>query len=178
MFGDWKFPIFIDFDTAVTLQTYNEILFGTAAAGVRLMISVSDQGPRNESVGKSLGITTTHHWSTHPFNSAWKVYYTYDFIHEYKNQRNNILDFKMRIYDTEVSKKDFEDLFKVCKGEFNDGQHLTNKMLNCRGPERQNVGLACNLLSEKTANLFRKHFADDEAKMVLADFIETIHRGE
>ena len=57
LYGDWKLPIFVAFDQAVTPQIYNQILFELGAIGIRVTISVCDQGPRNEGLAKELGIS-------------------------------------------------------------------------------------------------------------------------
>ena len=178
LYGNWKFPIYVAFDQAVTPDIYNEILYELGANGIRVMISVCDQGPRNEALAKALGITPSKYWIKHPYNSAWDVFFSYDFIHLFKSFRNHTLD-KILVFGdgTEVSKNDFEDLLRICMSEISSGSHLNDKMLSCTGTERQNVSMAVKLLSEDTAHLFRQYFPDDGAKQMLADFIQLMHRG-
>ena len=178
LYGSWKLPIYLDFDQAVTPDIYNQILYELGAIGIRVCLSVCDQGPRNESLAKALGITPSKTWIKHPFNPDWDVYFSYDFVHLFKSFRNNTMDKTLVFEDgTKVSKQDFEDLLKICKTEISSGSHLNDKMLNCAGTERQSVSLAVKLLSEDTAKLFRKYFPNDSGKQQLADLIELMHRG-
>ena len=68
---------------------------------------------------------------------------------------DKILDFGNGV---QVSKKDYEDLFRLFKTEVSSGGHLNDKMLSCSGTERQNVALAFKFLHQDTANLIRQFF--------------------
>ena len=68
---------------------------------------------------------------------------------------DKILDFGNGV---QVSKKDYEDLFRLFKTEVSSGGHLNDKMLSCSGTERQNVALAYKFLHQDTANLIRQFF--------------------
>ena len=74
--------------------------------------------------------------------------------------------------ETTVSKKDFEDLFSKIKGEVTIGHKLKPLHLECKGSDRQNVRLACELISQTVSKMFRHFFPRDRAKKALADLIE------
>ena len=163
LYGKWKFPIFVAFDQAVTTEIYNEILYALGSIGIRVMLSVCDQGPRNQGLARALGITPSKPFITHPFNPDWSVFWAYDFIHLFKSLRNHILDKTVDFGDgIQASKKDLEDLFRIFKTEVSLGSHLNDKMLSCSGTERQNVSLAYKLMHQDTANLIRQFFPEKQ----------------
>ena len=179
LYGDFEYPIYFDFDVPVTVQVYNEIAYALAVIGFRIMLTVCDQGPRNEGLAKKLGITLEKYWVTHPYNEEWSIYFTFDVVHCMKNFRNNFLDFKIILKNgIMVSVADVEDLYVKCMSEVNSGHHLNPKQWKCVGIERQCVSLLRGLVSEKTSDEFERNFPEDEAKMAIADEFRTADRGE
>ena len=38
IFGEWKFPVFVDFDTAITKFQYNDTIFQLEAIGIKIVM--------------------------------------------------------------------------------------------------------------------------------------------
>ena len=68
-----------------------------------------------------------------------------------------------------VSKKDFDALYRKVKTEVSVGHKLKPIHLECSSFDRQNVRLACELLSQTVASMIRHYFP---SKGALADFID------
>ena len=83
---------------------------------------------------------------------------------------NHFLDRKTQFSDGSiVSKKDFQSLLSKTSSEVTMGNKLQPMHLEVKGLDRQNVKMACELLSNTVANLFRYFFP---GKKALADFID------
>ena len=174
----WKFPLYIDFDVAVSKDVYFENIYCLEELDVHVLISTCDQGSRNEQLAKELKINPENHWSPNPYDPTRKVFWSYDFVHLFKSFRNNCLDFVVCFDDgTYSSKKDFEELVDFCaQDELSCGFFLKDLHLECQGQDRQDVTLATQLISEKVACLFRRYFGD-ESKRKAADVCDIMYKG-
>ena len=176
---DWEIPIYLEYDKALSMPTYNEIIYALESIGIHILLSVSDQGPRNEALVRDLGITVDEPWSPNPFDPSRKVFFSYDFNHIFKNQRNGIIDNITVLEDgITFSKKDLEELFDFVKSKgLSSGDFLKEIMLNCTGSDRQTISFAFHLMSKRTAALLLEYF-DDISKYKMAHFFIVINRGK
>ena len=176
---DWEYPILLEFDKALSTSTYNEIIYALESIGIHILLSVSDQGPRNEALIRDLGITVDEPWSPNPFDPSRKVFFSFDFNHIFKNQRNAILDNITILEDGKTfSKKDLQELFDYVKTNgLSPGAFLKEIMITCNGSDRQTVGFAYNLMSKRTAALLLEYF-DDISKHTMAHFFIAMNRGK
>ena len=87
--------------------------------------------------------------------------------------RNHFLDRKTKFTDGFVaSKKDFDALYKKVQCEVSIGHKLRPIHLECSSFDRQNVRLACELVSQTVASLFRHHFPRKEALAALIEMAD------
>ena len=73
-----------------------------------------------------------------------------------------------------VSKKDFNDLYSKLKSEVTIGHKIQPIHLDCTGFDRQNVRLACELLSKTVSLMFRHYFPNNLAKKSLSELIKLV----
>ncbi len=171
--ASWKFPVFVDFDMAITKPLLLEIICALESVKLKVLIALSDMGPKNRGlVSKSqlnIGEECTF---ANPFDSSREVLFAFDWVHVFKNLRNHLLDDIVCLQDgTTVSRSDFQDLFDKIAPEITAGYKLKDRHLNCKGTERQNVRLAVQLLSKTVSNLLKLLFPNDPVKQALSDFV-------
>ena len=172
--GKWKYPLFFDYDTAITAQHYNELIFQLESVRARVLITLSDQGPKNEGLANELGCSVDNFTVKNPYDSSRKIYFSYDLIHAFKNLRNHMLDDKFRIEEGghEFSKADFEDLLQKVECQSLQISKLKANHINCVQSARQNVALASELLSNSTSCLMSDFFPNDPRKQQLSQIID------
>ena len=101
----------------------------------------------------------------------------FDFVHLFKNLRNHFLDDVVKLPSGHiVTSDDFFDLLEVVQSEITSGFHLSEKDLQVSGNDRQDVGSAVRLLSDRTAALLKEHFPNDLNKQALAKAIDTMDK--
>ena len=90
-----------------------------------------------------------------------------------------MLDDKFKIEQNgfEFSVTDFQDLLKKVETQNMQISKLTAKHVTCKKSDRQNVKLACELLSNSTACLMRDHFPECPKKKQLSDIISLLDKG-
>jgi hypothetical protein len=144
----WKFPVYCDFDTAFLQTVMFDIIATMECLGLKVLISTCDQGPKNVGLCGDLGVSVENVFFENPYDSSRKVIFTYDFVHAFKNMRNHLMD-DVTVFDDGaiILKSDFEDLLAKVNSEVSCGFKLTEHHLNCQQSDRQNVRLACQLLS-------------------------------
>ena len=174
---DYQFPIFFGFDIAVRKELFDQTVIMIENVGGKCLASTSDQGGDNIGLKNELGITEDNVTYPNPAHPSRPIYFLFDFVHIYKNLRNNMLDHTMILPDKTRIKAlvHFRQLFNHCRGnEISEASYLKTIMLDCKKSDRQTVKFATNLLCNKTASLFRKYFPNDPVKLKLADFIDTV----
>jgi hypothetical protein len=144
----WKFPVYMDFDTALLQTVMLEIIVTLECLGLQVLISTCDQGPKNVGLCSELGVSVENVFFENPYDSSRMVIFTYDFVHAFKNVRNHFLD-DVVVFDDGaiIFKLDFEELLAKVNSEISCGFKLSPHHLNCQQSDRQNVRLACQLLS-------------------------------
>ena len=88
--------------------------------------------------------------------------------------RNHFLDRKTKFNDgLTSSKRDFDLLYKKITSEVTFGHKLRPIHLECKGFDRQNVRLACELISQTVASLLRHHYPRKESLANMIDLADT-----
>ena len=177
IFGSWSFPIFIDYDMALTKLEYNECILHLEAIGVKVHITTCDQGPRNQSLANELGVTMFNVEVPNPFDDTRSVYFSYDIVHCIKNLRSHLLDDYARLDGREFAKEDFEELLRKVNSVSFCVSKLTPRHINCTKSDRQNVQLAKELLSNSTSILLKNFFPDCPNKRHLSYLIDVLDKG-
>ena len=106
--SSWKYPIYVAFDSPVTVEMYKEIIMELEQIGYHVLISACDQGSKNEGLAKQLGITKDKFWIQNPADPSRIVLWSHDFVHVFKNDRNHTFDQTKMLPDGRCfSKQDF-----------------------------------------------------------------------
>ena len=185
--GTWKLPVYVDFDTPVTKSLLLQIIFQLEMIGVRILITTCDQAGANQGLAKALGIFPTKKTSkelgvehdpenvtfTNPWDSDREIFFSFDWVHAFKNLRNHLLDDEATIEKgVTVSRA---DLLKLRgKTEVRGAWKLEDIHFYCKNQDRQSVSIARNLLSERSGKLMKAMFPNDHRMQVYAEFILVI----
>ena len=186
LIGKWKFPVYVDFDTPVTKSLLLQVIFQLEMIGIKVLITTCDQAGSNQAVAKSFGIFPSKKTSkdlgidhdpenvtfTNPWDNERQVFFSYDFVHAFKNLRNHLLDDTVEIEDgVKVNKT---DLLKLQgKTEVRGAWKLEDIHFYCKKQDRQNVQLARDLISNRSAMLMKALYPEDYKMHVLSEFFVT-----
>ena len=169
----WKQPVRVDFDQKIT----KELLFGLIRElhqiGYPVVCCTSDCGGGNVGLWKELSIGIDEPFFFHPITKE-KIFYVPDVPHLLKLLRNWLLDGGFILHDgTVVNAKPLRALLALALKELTVCPKLREQHLSCRGPERQNVRLAANLISRTvgTALLHYKPGGDEKLAVDTGNFI-------
>ena len=94
IFGDWEVPIYTAFDMAIKKKKIMRIIRQLEGIGIKVVFIVTDQGPRNLALAKSLGIAPGSVSFENPADKKRRVFFSYDSVHLIKSLRycNEILE--------------------------------------------------------------------------------------
>ena len=180
---NWKFPYWIDFDTPITKQLFDEIVISLELCGNTVLSMTMDQGGSNEGFQNSLGTGVddqSYQNPAYPDDPSKVLYFVYDYVHAEKLWRNALLKHSVRLDNGQIinAKKQFQELSNYCRShELSAGYYLKDILIHCKKSDLQTVKFAINLMSNTTASLFRQYFPNDGAKMALADMCDVFHNG-
>lgn len=176
IFKNWKQPIYVNFDQQVTPEILNEAISILYENSYTVVACVSDCGGSNVGLWKKLDITIDKTFFLHPTTKK-KIYFLADAPHLLKLIRNWMLDTGFILSDgSRINSVPLKELLKVTRTEISVCHKLSQKHLDCIKSERQNVGLAAQLLSHSvaTALIHYKPGQDKALSENTGQFIETI----
>ena len=64
--ASWKQPYFYALDAPMTIETLNEVITSLETTGLRVVASVSDMGPSNETMWRRAGVSDARTWIPSP----------------------------------------------------------------------------------------------------------------
>ena len=190
--GNWQVPIYINFDVAAKIQVpqvkiqlveiYKDTIIEFEKINFKVLLSVCDQGGKNQALSSHFGITPDNFCIPNPYQANREVIFIHDFVHEVKLMRNHVITDTFKLPSGKTSsKKDFSALIDASKKSSvsvaSTVLPLNDYCLNLKGSDRQDVGTALKLFSRETASAFRKFYPNDEKKLELAELCETIGNG-
>ena len=85
--GKWELPVYTKFDSAITKKNLFKIIRKLEEIGVKIMFVVCDQGPRNLTLAKKLGINTESVSFPNPCDESREICFAFDWVHCFKNLR-------------------------------------------------------------------------------------------
>jgi len=151
IFKNWKQPIYVNFDQLITPEILSEAISILFENSYNVVACVSDCGGGNVGLWKKLGITIDKTYFLHPTTKE-KIYLLADAPHLLKLIRNWLLDTGFILSDGfMINATPLKELLKVTNTEISVCHRLSQKHLECVKAERQNVGLAAQLLSHSVA---------------------------
>ncbi len=170
----WKQPIFYEFDTPMTGNLLKKIITAPEEKNIHVVGVISDMGPKNQRAFTDLGITLNKTFFQHPSNANTRVWVFYDVPHLIKLLRNHFLDSGLKLEDGTIIKKDvIQELLEKDAGEFKICFKMTSHHLSVSGRARQNVRVAAQLFSNRTAKALEYVLGKKE----MAQFFSTINDG-
>lgn len=190
LFGHWKQPIYVAFDQPMTQDLINTITSKLHGIGFEVVGCVHDMGGGNVGVHRAADLDYESGTTSmpHPI-TGMPIFFFADAPHMLKLCRNWLIDGGFVYKGIRVTKRYLEELTKLGstlqepgttnlqpnKVEFNNLYKLTEKHVNAKGAERQNVRKAAQLMSRTNAVTVRRHYGDIPEAMVLADVLETVN---
>ena len=171
--GKLKWPYFYKPQYPMSKKCLNQLIFELESLGLKVLLSVCDQGGDNEGLQKSLKITTENNVFPNPFDPERNVIFAFDWWHGLKRLRAHTLDNNLVFKNGKrASKLDFEAVKRKINSTVTCGFKLTDMVLHCVQSDRQNVDSAIALFNKSIAVMLRQWFPKDEDKMYLAEFID------
>lgn len=180
LFGGWKQTIFAEFDFTMTKEKLLEIIellfrIKFVVVGIVSDLSTGNQGVISKLINKYDGET----FFSHPSDSNLKVFVFADAPHLLKLIRNWLLDngFDINLPNLcgTVDKKILVELVEHTSSEISSCYRLSLNHVNCVKTARQNVAMACELLSHTTAQALVRYFPENEEALRLSRFIQIVN---
>ena len=173
--GDWKQPVFFDFDCPMKENLLCDILLQIEKSGIEIWAVTCDSGPSNQAALRKLGITKENTSFPNPLDPNRQIFVFLDVPHLLKLIRNHALDEGIFLGGTatKITRQDFQGVLDANKpGEFKIHHKLTSTHINCAGIQRQRVRLASQLLSHTSA-VAMKILSPE--KTLQSDFVELVN---
>ena len=82
-----KYPVFFGFDCPLPKKLYLEIIHALESCGMKVLMSVCDQGGKNVSLQNSLKVTEERNYYPNPYDKSRNILWSFDFWHCIKNLR-------------------------------------------------------------------------------------------
>ncbi|EFA11760.1 Transposable element P transposase-like Protein [Tribolium castaneum] len=157
LFGKWKQPIYIGFDTKMTPSILFEIISELHKISFNVVACVSDCGGGNVGLWKNLEIDENKTFFINPQTNN-NIYMFADAPHLLKLIRNWLIDqgFELENGDM-INKKPLKKLFELADSEINVCNKISEKHLIVDPQKRQNVRLAAQLLSHTVGNALLRY---------------------
>lgn len=148
----WKQLVFYDFDRNMTKEILFDIIEKIEATGYSVVGMVSDLGPTNVKLWKTLGIGIENCYFRNPAAPDRDVYVFADAPHLIKLIRNNFLDSGFQFPDGRcVLSGCVRELISRIVSDLKTAHRLSESHIYVDGFKRMKVSLAAQLLSESTA---------------------------
>lgn len=152
LFSQWKQPIFFEFNCDMTVNILLTAIKKMYDAGFIVVAFVSDLGSKNRTLHKELQLTPSKPYFEHPNIDGGKIFAFADVPHLLKLIRNHFLDSTLNLADgSVVDKEPITKLMSIQTSHLRPAWKLTNKIMEVKGTERQNVNSAAKLLSWNTS---------------------------
>jgi len=150
LISKWKQPIFYKYDTPLTPEILFDIIEKLHEVGFNVVGVVSDMGPTNQGLLKSISVSDEQPNFKHPITGQ-RIHVFADIPHLIKLCRNNYLDHGFILKDNEketfIGINTLNELIEISPQGLKLPYKLSHSYLNCTGPMRQKVKLASQLFS-------------------------------
>lgn len=178
LIGNWKQPIFFDYDCSLTKEKLLEIISFAENSSFPIVAMVSDMGGGNRSLHTALGISAEQTWFYNPCNSK-KIHVFADVPHLIKLIRNHFVDHGFILNGKEINKSVIEKLVEITeKHDLSIAYKISKENLNVVGIGRQKVKLATKLFSHTVSKALTRcgalgHFQNENWKEA-AEFFKDV----
>ncbi|KAJ8913733.1 hypothetical protein NQ315_007450 [Exocentrus adspersus] len=147
--GQWKQPVFVGFDRAVTEDILFEIISEMNKASFNVVAMVCECSPTNQGLLSRLGVNQTKNFFLNPDTKGFVL-------------PNSATIKKDILEDLTRKTQDYETSFK-----------LSEKHINCDRFDKQSAALATQLFSHYTATAVKRYYKTPDSE-TLAEFIQMI----
>lgn len=145
--GNWKQPIFYDYDQKLTKNLLFKIITKLENIGYPVYAINCDLGGSNRGLWKSLNISEETTWFTNPVSKK-RVHVFADAPHMIKLLRNHFLDTGFVLNNKVITSKPIVDLLQNTQNlDLNIAHKINSDFLTVKGAQRQKVKFATKLFS-------------------------------
>lgn len=166
--GNWRQPIFYDFDQPMTKEILYEIITCLQEVDYTVVAVTSDLGSTNVRLWKSMNIGVEipsdkkskviekpeeekRCFFLHPSDKNLQVFVFADIPHMLKLARNNLFDSGFIVDGQLITKDILEELITLNSCDLKIAFNLTRQHLDVKGSQRQSVKLAAQVFSNRNA---------------------------
>lgn len=153
---NWVQPLYYGYDQRVTKDLLCSIITATEKTGFPVHGVVCDLSGANQGLWRSLGISRSSTSFENPHDPNRKVHVFADPPHLLKLVRNNLIDHGIETAYGTANSDPLYEVIRYQKGDLKMTPRLSELNLCVKGPMRQNVKLAAQLLSESMAKAIQK----------------------
>jgi len=173
--SNWNQPIFIDFDAHMSKVMLYDIIDKLDNIDYKVICCVTNCSVANIQLWDQLQISYEN--PTFIIPNGRRVVYIPDSHHLLKLARNWLLDTGFYFNGSEINKKPLEALMTKTSSGVSLCHKLKRKHFPCKGPLRQNIEPAKQLLSHSTATALHHYRPIKDIKLLnaTAQFIELIN---
>lgn len=159
LFGNWKQPIFFDYDCKMDKELFYKIIQEIENVGFHIVAAVCDMGGSNQGLLKQLDVSINKTWFINPHDLESKIYMLADVPHLLKLIRNNFCDYGFILASgAEINKHVVEELLSKtnAKSDLSIAYKISTDTIRHKGPNRQKVKFAAKLFSHTVSKaIFR-----------------------
>ena len=183
----WEVPIYINFDVeskgvedakSQLCVIYEDTIIEFEKRTFKVIVTVCDQGGKNQNLTKHYGITPENFEIPNPYDPSRTVIFIHDFVHEVKLLRNHVCDDTVMLPSGKTFTKSlFTKLIDSSKSSMDISSAvfpLNDYVLNVKSSDRQDTGSALKLFSKETGAMLRITSPDDDVALEVADLCDTI----
>lgn len=156
LLGNWKQPIFFDYDCNLSKKILFDIIEYVESKGYYVSAIVSDLGPSNRSLHNELEVNFNKPFFTSP-KTSHNIFVLADVPHMLKLIRNNFLDYGFVIDNKEITKSTIENILKLTEmSDLRITHKISEEHLTVAGTKRQKVKTAAKLFSHTVAQAINR----------------------
>lgn len=157
--GNWKQPIYYNFDQSMTVDLFQNIVSALYRSGYIVVSVVSDLGGSNRGFLKTLGITEEKTLISHPNDKNLKIFFFADVPHLLKLARNHLVDKGFIVNGVHIDVNPIQELLTL-QTEVTVAHRLSSAHICVTGTARQKVKLAAQLFSN-SVSMALKYLGDN-----------------
>ncbi|KAK4295516.1 hypothetical protein Pmani_031930 [Petrolisthes manimaculis] len=171
--GCWKQIVYFNYDTKMTHDLLQKIIIAVEESGYEVHATVCDMGSTNSKMLKDIGISENHNTFLNPYDNSRVIHAFLDVPHLIKLVRNHFLDHGFYNINTkkEIRCDPVKKLSVLDNGNLKLAPKLTDHHLQVKGPQRQRVKYAVQLLSGTVSKAMK--FLGEHGKLESETLVET-----
>ncbi|KAK4327037.1 hypothetical protein Pmani_001815 [Petrolisthes manimaculis] len=171
--GCWKQIVYFNYDTKMTHDLLQKIIIAVEESGYEVHATVCDMGSTNSKMLKDIGISENHNTFLNPYDNSRVIHAFLDVPHLIKLVRNHFLDHGFYNINTkkEIRSDPVKKLSVLGNGNLKLAPKLTDHHLQVKGPQRQRVKYAVQLLSGTVSKAMK--FLGEHGKLESETLVET-----